>query len=278
MINIVTNRNIKGWPVKKINTITDNYLRYLISRPVVVLDKSELPFIIWYSQKNPKNNNMASNSGNANAIVLDYDNGYSINEFQDQFRNKFKYYLHTSFSHTAEKHKFRVIIPLEMPFLMSSTARTFLLEYFPNIDPTCLNYRGFYAPGLTPGSNYYYQCNNNVPFWNWSDHTERILKIRWELKWKEKSDQGLLLTQLRENERIFSNRDTADRKHNLENYYTKILINMEWTRDSGFDVHSNLLKITGAMSRNFTPNEIYAIVTSVNDSTETIKDLRGMLR
>lgn len=49
---------------------------------------------------------------NFNCIVLDIDNGVSIDSFQDVFKT-YKYYLYTTKRHTPENNRFRVIIPIK---------------------------------------------------------------------------------------------------------------------------------------------------------------------
>ena len=82
------------------------------------------------------------------ALILDYDDGYTIESFQNKY-NHLHYYLYTSASHTVTKHKYRVIIPLEKSLLSKQLFdyAPELIEYFKGCDE-CTFARGrfFFMP------------------------------------------------------------------------------------------------------------------------------------
>ena len=71
-----------------------------------------------------------NNIGDYSCLTLDYDDGYTIEDFQKQFKD-YEFYLYTSSSHSEEKHKYRVILPLEEPL-----NKDLLYEYAPELIET----------------------------------------------------------------------------------------------------------------------------------------------
>lgn len=98
-------------------------------------------------------------------FMIDYDNGYTIEQFEEDYKDYF-YLLYTSFSHTNEHHKFRVIMfgNWENPMNVD-TQNIILSECFRNADKTTLQpNRLFYLPAHKPNSPYVYKQHYGKQF------------------------------------------------------------------------------------------------------------------
>lgn len=101
-----------------------------------------------------------SNVVNVTMLCFDIDNGTKYKE-PDHF--KYDWISYTTYSHTEEKHKWRLLIPLEKPVISSEwgyawkAACDLFYEIFPDykgkkcLDPTCKNSsRMYYFPAYHP--------------------------------------------------------------------------------------------------------------------------------
>lgn len=70
-----------------------------------------------------------------NGIVLDIDNNFTIKEAMALLRD-IEFVLYTTFRHTAEQHKFRIVIPFSQPLLAADIAgrQQSITETFPGVD------------------------------------------------------------------------------------------------------------------------------------------------
>jgi hypothetical protein len=70
-----------------------------------------------------------------NGIVLDVDKSMTMNQVMEQLKDV-EYVLYTTFRHTAENHRFRVIIPFSQPLLSQDIPlyQASIKEYFPGVD------------------------------------------------------------------------------------------------------------------------------------------------
>jgi len=80
------------------------------SKSYPVKEKNSLP--LW-SPTIFNGNRCGANAIQVSCLVYDLDDGTSIEE-RAKFQ-KYNYLFHTSFSHTEEKHKYRIILPLAEP-------------------------------------------------------------------------------------------------------------------------------------------------------------------
>lgn len=108
--------------------------------------KASQYLIYWGALLDENNPYIVGNYGDRSAIVLDYDGELTIEEFNNKFDGKFKYYLYTSIRHTPILNKFRVIIPTTEAFTMTKWYKEVLMECFSNVDPCTFHARGFYEP------------------------------------------------------------------------------------------------------------------------------------
>ena len=95
-----------------------------------------------------------------NGIVLDVDEKMSIDEAQQMFR-EIEYVLYTTFRHTPERHKFRIVIPFSQPLLASDIAgrQAAIVETFPGVD----------AASFTVSQSFYFHSGHNSPYSVWNE-------------------------------------------------------------------------------------------------------------
>lgn len=141
--------------VSSIHDIDLDDIEELVSNPVLLFppnfrSKDEMKasqyLFYWGDMINRSNPRVAGNWGERYAIVLDYDDSVTIDEFISKYDGLFQWYLYTSISHTEEHHKFRVIIPTLTAFTMNKILGKIIVADFPGVDETTCSPRGFYAP------------------------------------------------------------------------------------------------------------------------------------
>ncbi len=71
-------------------------------------------------------------------IVLDIDQNFTIEEAMEAY-DGLEYVLYTTFNHTMEKHKFRMIIPFSQLLMAEDIAgrEVSIKEHFPGVDQSC---------------------------------------------------------------------------------------------------------------------------------------------
>ena len=137
-----------------------------IKEPIVVSDKEDnemWTFGECFDQSNGhKKDNIKSKS---KFFMIDYDNGYSIKEFEKEYDEYF-YMLYTSFSHTKENNKFRVIMYGNYDKPLDNDLQNIILsECFRNADKTTLQpNRMFYMPAHKPNADYYFKLHMGKQF------------------------------------------------------------------------------------------------------------------
>lgn len=139
--------------------------------------KANQYLLYWGERIDTDNSRIAQNKGKMCAILLDYDDGYTIDTFNEKFNGRFQYYIYTSFSHTPTHHKFRVIIPTTESYEMTAYLVKVLEKCFPisiknketkevivaGSDSTTFNKRGFYEP-VKVSEHYTYFISNGPIF------------------------------------------------------------------------------------------------------------------
>jgi hypothetical protein len=70
-----------------------------------------------------------------NGIILDVDKSMAIDQVAEQLE-QVEYVLYTTFRHTNENHRFRVVIPFSQPLLAADIPlyKDSIKEYFPGVD------------------------------------------------------------------------------------------------------------------------------------------------
>ena len=82
----------------------------------------------------------AHNIDEVYGVVLDFDGELSLEDAIAQFYD-FDYVIYTTWRHTPEKHRFRMVIPFSQPLKAEDIAKRkdSMMEAFPWIDPASLN-------------------------------------------------------------------------------------------------------------------------------------------
>lgn len=194
----------------------EQFIADLIINPIKCEHKHNVPMIYWGNSKTRKKE-IAGNWGDRCAIVLDYDEkgGASIDEFISA-NYKFRYYLHTSHSHTPDAHCFRVIIPTNIVFNYNKYITDELVCLFgQKHDPSTFTNRGFYTPS-TRGGEYRWHINQGELF-----DMENLLKIA-EIAENNKNEEIRLENMARRNNSV-SNTNNIDRYREVayNNIYAK---------------------------------------------------------
>lgn len=140
--------------------------------------KANQYFIYWGVRLNREDSKIKANKGDMCAILIDYDDGYTMDTFNEKYNGRFQYYIYTSISHTPEHHKFRVIIPTVKPFTMDRSMKAVLAKCFPasvkdkndkklvieyGVDESTFDIRAFYEP-VKINDNYSYFISNGPVF------------------------------------------------------------------------------------------------------------------
>ena len=116
-------------------------------------EKGGLAFApVSYSEPRRANKNVE----NVTLAVVDYDDGTTIQHAQKRFE-PFECLLYTSFSHTPEHHRFRVVFPLEKPIpaMEWQHAWLHLAKIAPGLDEACKDLaRIYYLPTHRPGAEH----------------------------------------------------------------------------------------------------------------------------
>lgn len=135
------------------------------------------------------------------AIQIDYDSGYTIDEFIGKYSDKFMFALYTSYNYGFKEHdRFRVIIPLRNPLPQSEMGFTYaevMEEEFPDCDTSAFARAHFQCvPCIrAPGAPYRYHFNRipkyyEVPYGKIRARKDAVLNtLAYDLAvedWREK--------------------------------------------------------------------------------------------
>lgn len=153
-----------------VQTITSNYDNQLVERDISIRDMLDHPVSLpkdkvplWQFYKVTKPFRQMDNYYSIHALILDYDKGIpTIQQFEDKYA-ELSYALYTTSSHTPDKHRFRVILPLDQEYnyseMRNKNLKTLLIDHFPGIDHS--SFSNFHKiPALPANPNNYY-CNIN---------------------------------------------------------------------------------------------------------------------
>lgn len=95
-----------------------------------------------------------------NGIVLDIDDNYTIDQAKELFKD-IEYVLYTTFRHTPEKHKFRIVIPFSQPLLAEDIPgrQDAIVETFPGVD----------RASFTVSQSFYFHSGLDKPYSYWNE-------------------------------------------------------------------------------------------------------------
>lgn len=187
----------------KVYNMTEDKLIELIENPRIKPDKKYCPLGIFAEPKFPwipaadDHESMRACYDNVSAytcIQLDFDNGYSVDQFIEE--HDFRYYLYTSYNNGyKDNERFRVIVPLNEPLqqdIMGPGYVDYMMYKFPNCDRSCFDRAHFQLiPAVRPDGgidHYRYKINDtsklfsiNTDAVKASDraHREKYDHLRW---------------------------------------------------------------------------------------------------
>lgn len=201
-------------------SINNQYDRHLVShndkiinilRNPLHLSKEDLPQWMFIDSKLSVRDE--KHYINMYALMIEYDDGYSIDEFRARFAD-FRYYLYTSTGHTDEHNKFRVIFPLLKPIAYSELRRKIvrntLVAYFGDIDPTCFS--NFQKLPNDINHNYKYYANKGIKYWS-PDECKK--------QYNDELEQQAQIDAIRLSEKLI--RVDKTKKFNKDAYYEAVL-------------------------------------------------------
>lgn len=151
--------------------LTAQKMLEMLKNPLVRADKSRAPLITFAEGKFPfvpsadDREAMRCSADNIKryfCIQLDYDNGKTIDEFVAEFKDKFSFFLYTSYSHGFKEHdRYRVVVPLEEPLEQDSMGpgyKRYMLKIFEGTDASCFDRAHFQIlPCVREGGMQYYK-------------------------------------------------------------------------------------------------------------------------
>ena len=111
----------------------------LINNPIIVTKKDDAPlFNLSFNQVTKPTKRAGFNHQGSSFLVLDYDCGFTFEQWQDKYNNLFGYtwMAYSSFNNSPDKAKYRIIMPLIKSYTeVEWKAMTRLLKrYFPEND------------------------------------------------------------------------------------------------------------------------------------------------
>lgn len=184
-----------------IQTLDNNYSKQskmvevdaveLISNPVEGVEKNNLPLMNgWVNETGIR---ASTNLKTLQFLFLDYDGTLDIGSFYFKYW-RYKFYLYTTSSHTPEKNKFRVIIPLENCCDIADYTKEIrtTLEYkFPEADPTGFYIdHFFYIPAKQEYTQeYIYKINSGRKFNIVSDLEKELKQVKIFKAFKDIKDE-----------------------------------------------------------------------------------------
>lgn len=109
---------VQSWPALEFRSYKDTVghpfevtkWATILGRPIITNDKHSTP--LWAPIISHENRKRYEDVQGVSALVLDYDDGTPIEVAQDTW-SSFAYILHTSWSHTDEVPRFRVVLPFD---------------------------------------------------------------------------------------------------------------------------------------------------------------------
>ena len=152
----------------------------LLMKPRVVTHKTDVKLISGCSFSGDTRNNQCVDM--RHLLLLDFDDGTHYNWFISTYL-EYEFVVYTSFSHSKELPKFRVVIPLEVPVdaIEFSNAKKTLLGIFPGVDEASfVSSQAFYVPSCTVENEHLFFSLHNVGK-RWSADQSQLTHMETEL-------------------------------------------------------------------------------------------------
>ncbi len=120
------------------------------------------------------------NAHSLTILVMDVDSGYSIDQFIETFA-EYQFVLYSTYSHTAEKNRFKAFFPLKQPLelkiLRSKYFKSWFQKKYPFNDESILKFVGIYLPNCPSHDTYRYHINEGRQY-HFDDFKDEILKSK----------------------------------------------------------------------------------------------------
>lgn len=162
----------------------------MVKKPQITTTKNDAPYMFPFEMNydNGRSYTKQENAVSYTMLVFDSDSGYTISEFKERFKD-YSYVLYTSFSHKAEHHKFRAMLPIEEPVdlktLRSRWFKDWFMDEYPFQDRAVLKFCGFYLPNTPDIESYEYHINRGETY-SFKPHADKLSKYRETFKIKQR--------------------------------------------------------------------------------------------
>jgi len=222
----------------------EDVLKDWMQHPIVVNNKIGVPlyndinFVTAVTlNRNGEICKIGDNILSYNYLILDYDDGcVSVEQAQEMYSDYY-HFGYTSYSHTPDVNKFRIILRLDKPILRRTlkTHKEKFIAQFSHVDQTCFStLRMFFMPSVSTENKKHYEC--------WHSDVDNNFKLKGKFPFI-KEDR----VQTKKTMNFVSAKITEYNKTKLEG---KIRSEMEaidfYTRGNGV-VHNKLLKLNAWM-------------------------------
>lgn len=208
----------------------------------------ECPVIGYY--KKPKF--ITDNFKNCYCLLMDFDDGLPIDIAIEKMGN-LTFALYTSYRHTPEHHKYRMVIPLKTPFDHTLMRVPAIKQWFINrlegvdVGASIKTLQKHKIPAHHPDDkNYRYHINEGELL----ELPEDLFDImKWQHTFSEQK-----FNKKKEPKSIWDTpidkfTSLVDKNNGLENHHRKELQAMSWKRGSGNDVHGTLCRIAYSLQK-----------------------------
>lgn len=240
-------------------------IEHMIENPAIGIEKDDLVmFNCWINETGIRD---SKNITSLSTLVLDYDCGFSIAEFMMRYY-KFRFYLYTSSSHTPQKNKFRVIIPLEREILINEYTKEMRLaleKYFKECDKTAF-YKDhpFFIPAKKEENEYIYKINYG-----------RLFDIEKELRNLISIEKMKTVDNTIRNDRSEMYRKSNTTFKDLTNEITKKFY--DGLKEADGERYVAIFKLVGKYKRHYF-DLLYDLLENCNLSRKNIKTLQKELQ
>lgn len=134
--------------VPKTSAVTFHRFAQLFSQPSLSPEKQDNTALMWSPARWPvgSTRRLKAEVLDVSCLVLDFDHGTTLQEEATRWKD-YAFLLHTSYRHTREAHRFRVILPLKEPVLLEDWDEVWAWgeSVSPAADPKCRDAGHVYA-------------------------------------------------------------------------------------------------------------------------------------
>lgn len=169
-----------------------------LTNPPVIKDKDRCPLAIFgtpvsnpeHDMETGKMRCIGANVDSLQAFALDYDNGLSIEQFMDEYRDR-RFSLYTSYSYgIKEGDRFRVVIPLATPMpcdlLTCKRVRDNLSFQYHGIDPNTFSCGHWEILPVRNPAGKYFHYKNPGELWEVTTEIYRAWKLQEDAERQER--------------------------------------------------------------------------------------------